>query len=84
MFCRSSPKQKGGCPTFKTHYRNIFDFLIGENHLPAVVAALNYSVQDIFALARVSTATWAALAPDHKLWRGVYVENDPLVTPDIR
>jgi hypothetical protein len=84
MFWRSSPKQKGSCTTVKTQYRNLFDFLIGENHLPAVVAALNHSVHDIFALARVNTATWAALAPDHKLWRGVYVENDPLVTPDIR
>jgi hypothetical protein len=41
-------------------------------------------VHDLFALARVTTATWEALAGDHKLWRGVYLDTDPLVTPDIR
>jgi hypothetical protein len=70
--------------TVKTHYSNIFDFLTGEKHLAAVVTALGASVHDLFALARVNQATWAALAGDHKLWRALYVQKDPLVTPDIR
>ena len=70
--------------TVTTQYKDIFEFLVGEKHLAAVVTALGDSVHDLFALARVNKATWAALAGDHALWRGVYVDNDPLVTPDIR
>uniref|UniRef100_A0A383V5G0 Uncharacterized protein n=1 Tax=Tetradesmus obliquus TaxID=3088 RepID=A0A383V5G0_TETOB len=32
----------------------------------------------------VNKALWGELACDHKLWRGVYLDNDPLVTPEIR
>lgn len=71
-------------PTVATHYRDIFSFLIGEQLLPALVSALESNVKDLFALARLNKATWAALAGDHKLWRAVYVESDPLVTPPIR
>jgi len=80
---RSSSKQKPS-HTVKTPYKHIFEFLIAEKHLSAVVAALGTSVHDLFALARVNKATWDALAGDHSLWRAVYVDTDPLVTPDIR
>jgi hypothetical protein len=83
MFWRASSQSKAK-HTVKTHYRDILDFLIGERHLAAVVDALQGSVHDLFSLARVNTATWAALAGDHALWRGVYVDSDPLVTNDIR
>lgn len=84
MFWRGSSQPKHAKPTVKTHYRDIIDFIIGEKHLGAVVDALQGCVHDLFSLVRVSPATWAALAGDHMLWRGVYVDNDPLVTNDIR
>lgn len=84
MFWRSSSQYKPNKPTVKTQYKDIFDFLIGEKHLAAVVTALDSDVHDLFALARANNATWEALAGDHRLWRGVYLDNDPLVTPDIR
>lgn len=73
--------------TVKTQYKNIFEFLAAEREgalLAAVVAELGTSVHDLFALARVNQTTWAALSGDHTLWRTVYVNTDPLVTPDIR
>lgn len=84
MFWRSSSQHKSSKPTVNTQYKDIFEFLIGEKHLAAVVTALDGCVHDLFALARVNTATWEALAGDHKLWRGLYLDTDPLVTPDIR
>lgn len=84
MFWLSSSQHKPSKPTVKTQYKDIFEVLIGEKHLAAVVTALEGSVHDLFALARVNIATWAALAGDHRLWRGVYLDTDPLVTPDIR
>jgi hypothetical protein len=83
MWWRSA-KQPKPAHTVKTPYRDIFEFLVAEKHLPAVVTALGSCVHDLFALARVNKATWEALAGDHKLWRGVYLQTDPLITPDIR
>lgn len=70
--------------TTTTHYKNVFDCLINEGRLESIVHALGSSIIDLYALARVNKQLWGALADDQKLWRGLYVQNDPLVSSDIR
>lgn len=77
-------REEASRPSIPTSHKHIFDCLIAEQHLHRVVAALGSSIFDLFALARVNRALWDALAGEHKLWREVYLDNDPLVTPDIR
>lgn len=70
--------------TVKTHYKNVFDCLVNEGRLGSIVDALGSSIIDLYALARVNKQLWSALADDDKLWRALYIENDPLVSSDIR
>lgn len=70
--------------TVQTHYQNIFDCLVNEKLLSSVLQCLGSSIKDVYALARVNKQLWHALADDHKLWRSLYVDSDPLVSSDIR
>jgi hypothetical protein len=65
-------------------YKDVFDFLIKQQRLPILVKALGSSIHDLLSLTAVNKALWSELAGDHKLWRAVYLDNDPLVTPEIR
>jgi hypothetical protein len=65
-------------------YKDVFDFLIKQQRLPALVKALGSSIHDLMSLTFVNKALWNELAGDHKLWRAVYLDNDPLVTQEIR
>lgn len=70
--------------TVKTHYKDVFDCIICEGRLDGIVRDLGSSIIDIYALARVNKQLWTALADDHELWRALYLDNDPIVVPDIR
>jgi hypothetical protein len=79
------PRRGKGAQNGQTEkFKDVFDFLIKQQRLPALVKALGSSIHDLLALTLVNKALWAELAGDHKLWRGVYLDNDPLVTPEIR
>jgi hypothetical protein len=77
---KSKTSQHGQTEKFK----DVFDFLIKQQRLPALVKALGSSIHDLLSLTLINKALWGELAGDHKLWRAVYLDNDPLVTPEAR
>lgn len=80
FFRKGSSRSKSPPPK----YIDLFDFLIKEDRLAVIVNALGTDIRDLVSLTLVNKALWAQLAADHKLWRAVYLGNDPLITPDIR
>jgi hypothetical protein len=65
-------------------YEHVLDFLIRRKLLGKVLKDLKPHIPTLFSLARVCKATWQRLAADADLWRDVYLDNDPLITPQLR
>lgn len=65
-------------------YADIFEYLHKHNFFSKVVKLLKPNIRDLFNLARSCKLTWGILACNADLWREVYLDNDPLITAEIR
>lgn len=66
------------------HHRDVFTYLLEEKLLDRVVRHLDGCIFDIFNLTRTNRLLWQALSSDNDLWKPLYLDNDPLVTPQLR